>query len=68
MGWFGNILIVIGVVKIANKKRSGFIFNGLGELVWIGHAASQGLWDLVAICGVFCLLAVWSYRKWGAEQ
>lgn len=65
LGWFANILIVVGLWKLGNKVRSGFVWNGVGELFWIWHALNQQLYDLAAICVVFCVIAALNWVKWG---
>ena len=65
LGWFGNILIVVGLWGVGNRQRRAFLFSIAGEAVWVLHAANQQLWDLASVCVVFLVMAIRGYIKWG---
>ena len=68
MTWVANGLIVIGMILIGGKRRSAFLFSAAGELLWTGAAAVKGMWDLAFICGLFVVLALVNWKRWGSEQ
>lgn len=65
LGWFANILIVIGIWKIGDKWRHAFLFSIAGETLWTIKAGWQGQYDLAVICFVFCVLAFRNWLAWG---
>lgn len=65
LGWLGNIFIVVGIWRVGNRQRNAFFFSIVGEIAWIIKSLYLGQYDLAVICGVFALLAVRSYVKWG---
>lgn len=65
LGWIGNVFIVVGLWKVGNRSRDGFIASCVGELLWIANAYSRADWALTAICMVFLVMAVRGYVKWG---
>ena len=66
MGWFANLLLLIGVYLIGRKDRRAFIFYGSGEAVWTACAIRMDLIDLAVVCAVFSFMAGWNYYRWGA--
>lgn len=67
MTWFANFLIVIQIWGIGNKWRPAFLFGAAGEGIWTVCAAVNGQYDLAAICGLFVIMALFNYRKWGRD-
>lgn len=67
MTWIANGLIVIGMILIGSRRRSAFLFSAAGESIWTYWAASVGMYDLASICGLFVVLALVNWRRWGRE-
>ena len=68
ISWIGNVFIVIGLWKIADKWRPAFLFSIAGETLWMVSAFLAANWALFAICGVFNVMALRSYIKWGSAN
>ena len=68
IGWLANILIVIGLWQIGNRKRTAFLFTITGELIWTIKAFVFEQYDLAFICAIFCILAVRNWIKWKSEK
>ena len=67
MGWVGNVLIVVGLWLVGDKKRSAFVFTTFGESVWGVYALYKHMYDLAFICAVFALLALRNWFKWAKD-
>lgn len=67
LGWLGNIFIVIGLWKIADKWRNAFLFSIVGESAWIAKSLITQDYALAFICTVFNIMAFRSYIKWGRD-
>lgn len=65
LGWIGNLFIVVGLWKVGNRVRHGFIASGVGELFWIANAHIRRDWALASICTIFFLMAIRGWVKWG---
>lgn len=66
MGWIGNAFLVMGLYGITSKtpRRGAFLFSIVGEVVYIIRSIVVHDWALVAICVIFCGMAVRGYRNW----
>ena len=67
MTWIANLLIVIGLWQIGNKRRAAFLFTFAGEAIWTIAALIGGMVDLAAICAVFTVMAARNWWKWGGR-
>lgn len=65
IGWFGNIFIIVGIIGIAYKCRSGFILGVVGNSLWCVKGIVTKQWDLVSIEVIIVILQALSYWKWG---
>jgi hypothetical protein len=64
MGWFGNAFILFGVYLIGNKNKLGFVFAGVGEVIWSGYAIHKSNFDLASLSFVFIVMNIYNYLKW----
>lgn len=64
MGWIANILFVVGVYVLGNKKRYGFILNGIANAIYGVVGITHSMPDLLAISGIMTGLNAWNYWKW----
>lgn len=67
MGWFANVLLVVGLWMVGDKVRWAFLFTIIGEAIWVCVAIARAQWDMAAICAVFAALAVRNWIKWASE-
>jgi hypothetical protein len=65
--WVGNAFIVTGLYKIADKWRHAFLFSIAGETCWMLASYARSDWALLSICGVFNIMALRSWIKWGQD-
>jgi len=64
LGWAGNVLILIGMWLVGEKKRVCFLWTLVGESIWAGYALWLKMYDLSFICVIFALMAILNWRKW----
>jgi len=64
-GWIGNLLILIGVWNLGNRKRIAFLFAIAGESLWAANAWAAGWYDLMFISMIAVLMAGRNWIKWG---
>jgi hypothetical protein len=62
--WTANLLIVVGLCFLSQKRRWPFLFTITGEAIYVAAALASGQWDLAFICVVFCGLAVKNLASW----
>lgn len=67
-GWLANVLLVAGLWYMGRRKWWAFALTVVGEVVWVGLAASRGQWDLAAICLIFTILAGWNLVQWRRDR
>jgi len=65
IGWIGNLFIIIGMVFVAYKRRSGFLLGIIGNSLWCLQAVLTGQWDLLFIEIIVVFVSVFSFWKWG---
>lgn len=64
IGWIANILFIVGVYVLGNKKRWGFIVNLIANGLYGAIGIQHSMWDLTAISFLMCALNLWNYWKW----
>lgn len=64
ISWAGNVLLVIGLYLIGQKKRSAFIFYGLGCLAWLLYGFFPLQLSLVVIEIIFVVVSIKNFIKW----
>lgn len=67
LGWLGNILILMALWQIGNKKTSGWVYSILGNIVWCIYAIQVSMWDMAFIDVVTLVLAIYNWYKWRAN-
>ena len=67
LGWIGNILILVGVWNLGNRKRIAFLFAMAGESLWLVNALAAGWFDLAFISLVAVGMACRNWIKWGPQ-
>ena len=68
LDWIGNVLIILGLWYIGEKKRFAFVFTAIGEILWVIYSLQSGLWSLAFITAVFTGLAIRNWLKWGETK
>lgn len=65
MGWLGNLLIVISVLRLADKHRDAFLWGAVGNVCWIIMSWLHGHLDLAALSVLLVILDTRAYIRWG---
>ena len=56
---------MLGVVLLACKAKSGFLFNVVGSIFYFIVGCLEGLNSLIVFNFVFVWVNIWSWKKWG---
>lgn len=67
LGWVGNIIIIIivlGMIGVAHKRRGAFLLGAVGNLAYLVKGVYTSQPDLVAIEVLVVSLAIYSWWKW----
>ena len=67
LGWFGNILFVVGAYLLGNRARVGFISNALANCLYIVFAIIIGSPAVITLSIVLCLVNLNGFYKWGKK-
>jgi hypothetical protein len=62
--WSANVLIVLGMIFIAQRQPPGFVLTASGNIVWSAIGWTDGNYALVALCLVLAGIAAHGYCKW----
>lgn len=65
IGWIGNVFIILGILLVAYRIRSGFLYGCLGNGLWLCKGFLTYQWDLVTIEALIVVLQAFSWLKWG---
>lgn len=64
LGWIGNVLLLLGVWLLAEKRRAAWLFTVVGNAVWLTQSVRAGMPDLVFIQFTMVILAARNYWLW----
>ncbi len=64
MGWVANIFLLIGLVGLGKKWKHAFLFTAVGEVLWVVESVLIARWDMITLCAVFAVLALWNWVVW----
>lgn len=64
-GWIGSGFIVLGIILLAYRMRSGFLYGCLGNALWLYKGIMTYQWDLVTLEALIVTLQAFSWFKWG---
>jgi len=67
IGWAGNIFLILGLFLIGRKWRHSFLLTSIGESLWLWESWRIEREDMVILCGVFLILALWNWWQWGRD-
>ena len=68
LGWIANFLILIALVLLGYKKRLGWIFSIIGNLLWCLYALQLDLWAALFIDGITMIIGCYNWKKWGDDD
>lgn len=65
IGWIGNIFILIGLVLVSYRRRSGFVHGCVGNSLWIVKASLTDQYDLLTIEIIIVIIQIFAWYNWG---
>lgn len=68
MTWVGNAFLILGLVMTGGKRRFGWLFTVVGEVIWLVCSLAEARADMAFICLVFGVLAAVNWWRWGKQQ
>lgn len=68
LGWVGNASLVVGVLLLGTKRRQAFLWTVAGGVAWGIASWEIGRVDMITICVVFTVLALWNWFQWGFDM
>ena len=67
LDWSAFAVTLLGVWLLSEYKRSGFIVNGLGSLLWVLVGLHTGLDGLLVLNIILLILYFKGYLKWSMK-
>ncbi len=64
LGHIGYILIVVGMLLLARKRRPGWLFRVAGGAIWLYVGVMMSMSSIIRWSGVFLLIDYHGYLKW----
>ncbi len=68
--WIAAVLELMGVWKIGNKDKSGFIIAGLCNITWmvVALTTTPKLYGLLSVVIILLFINIRNYIKWKKEE
>ena len=64
IGWIGNIILIGAMWGIGDRSRKAFLFQAVGEAVWLVASILMQSYSMMFLCVVFGAIAMRNYIKW----
>ncbi len=64
LGWGGNILLISGLILIGFKWPYAFLLTAVGEVLWLWESIRLKRLDMIVLCAVFTVVAVFNWLLW----
>jgi len=68
MDWIATVLEVIGVWKVGNKSRWGFVYLLICNLAWILVAYQTKLYGMLTMMIIFVFINIRNFIKWSNDE
>lgn len=70
ISWIANIFELTGTFVVGNKKKIGFLFNIVGNCLWIyvGIKYFKTVGGLLIVSPIAFVINIRNYRKWKKEE
>lgn len=65
LGWIANLFLFLAVWLVGKKYRASFLFTFVGEALWTFESYRIERTDMVVLCVVFGVMALWNWWQWG---
>ena len=65
IGWLANLLQVMGLILLGERRAAGWLFGIAAELLWLIRAGDKDMPDLQFISIIYICLAISNIVKWG---
>ena len=67
IGWFANILFVIGCISIARKNATGFYVNTAGNICYVVIGTMKGMPSLIGISFFLICTNTYGIIRWSKQ-
>lgn len=67
-GWIGSAFGITGALLNARKKRIGFLFYTVANIILVGVGFARQEWYNVALFTVFMIIALYGWVVWGSRK
>lgn len=64
MDWLVSILGITSIYLLGDKKKSGWVFKLVSQVIWIYLAISKELYGFIPLAALAGILAIRNYIKW----
>lgn len=64
IGWAGSFFILVGILLVSYKLRSGFLFGVIGNGLWGIKGVIINEWDLVSLEVIIVIFQAFAWWKW----
>jgi nicotinamide riboside transporter PnuC len=68
MDWLAAILEILGLWRIGNYDKKGFVLSLLCNITWGYVAIKMELYGLLIVVGLSVVLNIRNYWKWSRQQ
>lgn len=69
MDIIAGIFELIGLYVVGCRDKFGFLFNAIGNSLWIGYVFySQSSYGLLIVCLPAMLINIYNYKKWSKQK
>lgn len=69
MGWVAVVFLLYGSFLVGDRRRIGFVFQFVGNLIWAYVAVVRGFQlDLLVVNLIFAAIYVRNFFRWGLLQ
>jgi len=65
IGWLANLLQIMGLILLGERRAAGWLFGIAAELLWVIHAGDNDFRNVQFISIIYICLAISNLVKWG---
>jgi len=68
MDYIAAIFELLGLYVIGSKSKNGFLFNIIGNIIWVIVSFHSHLYGLLLVTIPAIFINIYNYRKWMYES
>jgi nicotinamide riboside transporter PnuC len=68
MDWLGAIVIIYSIYLCGKKNKWGWVFAGIGALIFIVVALRKHIYGMIALDCVLLMMYVRNFLKWKKDE